>query len=155
MNGKEQKGREQRSRVTSDLRRLGICSVKRGQLTRRKKGQKERIWWWIHCLQAEASSGSKYTGITQVCHLQPHKVTNTTSQGQSISFASRRHSPSHDPFQSLDCRLPTEAMARGRQGHGGVATASEGDPQFSTALLDDESRHKIPAPRSARGELSL
>lgn len=41
MSVKEQKGREQRSRVTSDLRRLGICSVKRSQLTRRKKGHKE------------------------------------------------------------------------------------------------------------------
>lgn len=54
-------------------------------------------------------------------------MSQTTSRGQTISFASRRHSPSHDPFQS-ECRLPREAIARGRQGHGRVATASKGGP---------------------------
>ena len=71
-----------RELVTSDLRRLGICSVKCSQLTRRKKGQKEWSWWWIYCPQAEALSGNEHTGIIQVlCRLQPHDVTKTTSRG--------------------------------------------------------------------------
>lgn len=73
-------------------------------------------------------------GMSTQASLKSYVISNPTMSqkllhgGQRTSFASGRHSPSHDPFQSLDCWLPTEAITRGRQGHGGVATEGEGEP---------------------------
>ena len=99
-------------------------------------------------------------GMSTQASFKSYVVSNPTMSqkqlhgGQRTSFAPGRHSPSHDPFQSLDCQLPTEAITRGRQGHGGVATEGEGEPPIlhSPSGQGKRTQHPHPTKRRRRAE---